>query len=239
MKQFTNFTPGQIVTIYTKPTRFRSFASSIIQAFGYTLSIMSSAALVLTAWPMIGNELSYRLEKDTVKTVATVESSSFDDLVVFDQEKIIYPASLEFGVVIPKIQVNSPVFANIDAADKSQYLEILKKGLAHAKGTYLPGQGGSVYIFGHSTDYVWNVSQINAQFYLLKELVEGDEVNVFFNNKRFRYKVTKKYVVGASDVSIMQPQRDKEILILQTCTPPGTTWKRLIVEAEPVSSFQL
>lgn len=144
----------------------------------------------------------------------------------------------QFQILIPKIGVNSRVIANVDAGSEKEYTEALKKGVAHAAGTNLPGepnsQTKSIFIFGHSTDGAWNISRYNALFYSLKDLVAGDDVTVWFWGREFKYKVTERKIVEATDTSFLAPQTEKDKLILQTCWPPGTAWKRLIVVAEPV-----
>jgi LPXTG-site transpeptidase (sortase) family protein len=68
----------------------------------------------------------------------------------------------------------------------------------------------------------------------LKNLTVGDPVIVFFENKRYNYTVSKVQVMEAEDVSLLtDAQTGGQKLVLQTCWPPGTTWKRLVVIAEP------
>ena len=40
--------------------------------------------------------------------------------------------------------------------------------------------------------------------------------------------------MAADDLSIVKDTHDQDVLILQTCYPPGTTWQRLLVLAEPI-----
>lgn len=151
--------------------------------------------------------------------------------------KILVPKSTQFGVLIPKIGANAPIFANIDPANESEFLPILQKGVAHAKGSVFPGVKGNTYLFAHSTDNFWDIGRYNAIFYLLKDLRTTDDIIVFFQNKRYNYKVVESRIVDAGDVSLLvnSQKQDKEQLILQTCWPPGTAWKRLLVIAEPSS----
>ena len=113
-----------------------------------------------------------------------------------------------------------------------------REGVAHALGTYFPGQGGNIYLFSHSTDNFWNVGRYNAIFYLLKELEKGDEVDLFLNGKRHIYRVTNKLVVDPTEIEYLTRQTNYEQLTLQTCWPPGTTFKRLIVLAVPEKDFR-
>jgi len=68
----------------------------------------------------------------------------------------------------------------------------------------------------------------------LKDLRKDDEIVIFYQNVRHNYKVTKTEITSSSDVSyIVHASTGKELLILQTCWPPGTAWQRLLVFAEP------
>ena len=147
------------------------------------------------------------------------------------------PASSEFGVVIPKIGVNSPVVAQVNANDASEYLPALKQGLAQAAGSAAPGNRGDIFIFGHSTDYAWNITQWNALFYNLKELEVGDKVYVYYQGEPRAYAVTDRAIYDPEDVSFLDPNNEQERLVLQTCWPPGTVLKRLVVFAEPVRTL--
>lgn len=150
------------------------------------------------------------------------------------------PASAEeiMSVRIPKIDAASVVIPNVDAGDPKTYMKALQKGVAHALGTGLPGVASeinrTIYLFAHSTSAPSLVRFYNAQFYLLYKLEPGDEIEVTFWRKQFRYRVTEKRIVPPSDVSFLTPQTEKEILVLATCWPPGTIEKRLLVLAEPV-----
>lgn len=143
-----------------------------------------------------------------------------------------------FSLSIPELNITSNVTANVDPGDEKSYGSALKKGIAHAAGTGLPGQleqNKTIYLFAHSTDAPWNIARYNAQFYGLKDAQEGQEITLRFWGKDTKYKITRTEIVPASDTTYLQPQTEKEQLILQTCYPPGTAWKRLIVVAEPIS----
>jgi sortase A len=160
---------------------------------------------------------------------------SFADVLLGAKEQILQPKDTSFSIVIPKIGASAKVFANIDPGNEDEFLPVLMQGVAHAKGTVFPGHQGNIYLFAHSTDNFWDVGRYNAVFYLLKDLQPGDEVIVFFQNKRHDYVITESKVVNPDDISgIVDAQKTgEEMLILQTCWPPGTTWQRLLVFAKP------
>ncbi len=160
--------------------------------------------------------------------------ANFADVLSGPKEQILIPIDPLFDILIPKIGANAKIFPNVDPSNPNIFLPILQRGVGHAAGTFFPGQAGNIYLFAHSTDNFWDVGRYNAIFYLLKDVKEGDDIVVFFQNVRHNYVVRKSTIIDPSEVSyITNAQTGKELLILQTCWPPGTAWQRLMVFAEP------
>lgn len=176
--------------------------------------------------------------KEPTPTPEAVKNTLFGQISGGDKVEFLEPVSSKFGIIIPKIGANAPIAPNIDAGNPDIYLAALKKGVAHAAGTVFPGVTGNIFLFAHSTDDFWNVGRYNAIFYLLKELEKGDEVDVFLNGKRHIYRVTNKLVVDPTEIEYLTRQTNYEQLTLQTCWPPGTTFKRLIVLAVPEKDYK-
>lgn len=175
-----------------------------------------------------------RRGKPEVQKLIKETSLSFADILSGPREQILIPIDPVFNILIPKIGANARVFPNVNPSDPDIFLPILQKGVAHAAGTFFPGQLGNIYLFAHSTDNFWDVGRYNAIFYLLKDLKKDDDIVIFSRNVRHNYKVTYTQIMSSSNVSyIARAQTGKELLILQTCWPPGTTWQRLLVFAEP------
>ncbi len=147
--------------------------------------------------------------------------------------EVLVPVDPEYSIVIPKIAANARVLSNINPVDENEYLTALQSGVAHAAGTAFPGENGHIFLFAHSTDYIWNVGSYNAVFYLLYKLEAGDEINIFYKGKRHVYSVTGKQLVDPTQVEYLTRKTNKEFITLQTCWPPGTTLKRMLVFAEP------
>lgn len=215
----------------------RNYGRLIVGLLGFGFSLV---VLFLFLLPVFRKEISYRLKKVFGQKTALAKDTQEGleiKINLTDQNSVKQnvPSSevKEFRLAIPKIGVDTTVFANVDVNDEEAYKEALVKGVAHAKGSYLPGQLGSSFIFGHSTDYPWNVGWMNAVFYLLKELERGDEVYVYYNGKRLDYLVTDKRIVEAEEVAFLKSRLSEERLILQTCWPPGTRLKRLLVICHP------
>ncbi len=160
--------------------------------------------------------------------------SLLDSIFSKNKDKVLIVGDTDFSILIPKIGASEKIIPNVDPDNPNEFHQALLEGVAHAKGTVFPGFAGNTYLFAHSTDNWWNVGSYNAVFYLLKDLEPGDDVIIFFENRRYNYVVTEKGIADPSEVSLLVDNRGtEEKLILQTCWPPGTTWKRLFIVAQP------
>lgn len=214
----------------------------LIRTIGNFLVLSTVVSLVFTFWPVIwafsrhsfDNLMGRRFEAAPVST----PTQSFGSLLgkVDPNVKILVPADPNFSIIVEKIGANAPVVANVDASSKEIYEKALARGVAHALGTSFPGQSGVSYFFAHSTDTIFNVPRYNAVFYLLWDINPQDKIVVFFNNRRYDYVVSETKITEPEDVSYFKLRTDEQLLVLQTCYPPGTTWKRFLVIARPAAS---
>jgi sortase A len=173
--------------------------------------------------------------KESNQSGAEVAKGGLSDLLSLNHVEILQPQDTQYSIVIPKIGANSRIIPNVNAGNEDEYLAALKVGVAQALGTANPGDNGNIFLFAHSADNIFDVGTYNAVFYLLYKLEKGDEVNVFYKNKRYVYKVTDKKIVDPTEVEYLTRKTDSELLTLQTCYPPGTTLKRLLVFAVPAN----
>lgn len=133
---------------------------------------------------------------------------------------------------IPAINVNAPITWKVNN-DPQSVSENLKNGLIQINGTGLPGEKGNIFITGHSSNYPWIQSEYNNVFALLNKVVVGDIVHLKYNNQDYLYKVNDIKVVKPDDLSPMK-QTNSSTLTLMTCTPVGTSLKRLIVTSRQI-----
>lgn len=162
------------------------------------------------------------------------KSPGFAGILAGNKEQILTPIDPLFSILIPKLGIDEKVFPNVDPNDPQQYLPVLQQGIAHAKGSVFPGESGTIYLFAHSADNWWDIEHYNAIFYTLNNLSVGDEIAVFFENRRYEYVVSQQIISDPQDVTYLTQQHGgSQQLVLQTCWPPGTTFKRLYVVAKP------
>lgn len=221
----------------------------LIRSIGNFLVLFAIFGVFATFGPSLYYETTFRVAqargvrytiseqkpgKVIVRTAGNAAEMTFADVLSGPKEKVLTPVDTNFALIIPKIGANAKIFPNVDPTDPEIFLPILKKGVAHAAGTFLPGQPGNIYLFAHSTDNFWDVGRYNAIFYLLKDLKINDDVVVFFQGERHDYVVNETKVINPTEISYLtNAKTGKERLILQTCWPPGTTWQRLLVFADP------
>lgn len=185
--------------------------SNILFSIAGGLLAVGLAILLLTFGPLATQELRY-----TAHVIS----------------KEIVPIDKNFGIVIPRLGANAHVIANVDPFDSRAYQYALTKGVAHARGTSVPGAKGNVFLFAHSSENFYEALQYNSVFYLLPKLANGDLIFLYYNKVKFTYVVTDKKFVDPKNVSYLQSKGDSQTLTLMTCWPPGTNHQRLLVFAE-------
>lgn len=170
--------------------------------------------------------------------LARIEPTPFVAPTISPGPLIETPQENIFEIQIPKILAGSKIIADVSPFNQEEYLKVLANDeVAQAKGSAFPGEGSgkTVYIFAHSTQQGLDMVRKNAVFYLLGELQNGDPIFVTYQGKVYTYRVYTQRVVNASQIEYLEyKDPDKEVLIMQTCWPIGTDWKRLLVFAELV-----
>lgn len=176
--------------------------------------------------PFVATEIQYTLRKS---------SSTIRQMILPQFSINTGPTNIpDNSIQIPSLYLNEPIIENVDANNPDKYNQALKQGVAHAIGTGEPGSDRIGYYFAHSSSWQW-VSQYNAVFYLLGNVNIGDTITIKHNNQTYDYEVSTKKITDPTYVSFLTDIYPKETIVLQTCWPPGTTLKRLLVFAQRVT----
>lgn len=248
---WVRFPPMALMKILKKLPSSEYFVILTLRTFGNFLILTSLFFISKTFYQPVREEVRYFVDQRRNKeyiVASAAEAPQVQQQIDLSKQKgefakaaqqkdveVLVPIDPDFSIVIPKIAANARIKPNVDASDKEAYLAALQDGVAHTDGTAFPGEPGHIFLFAHSTDYIWNVGTYNAVFYLLYKLENNDEINVFYRGQRYVYKVTGREVVDPSQVEYITRKTDKEFLTLQTCWPPGTTLKRILIFAERVA----
>lgn len=153
-------------------------------------------------------------------------------------------------LIIPVLNLNVPIVippnVSLLAEDWDQLeLDIqkaLEDGIVHYPGTARPGQAGNFFLTGHSSYYPWAAGSFKSVFARLPDLNVGDEYWVYYGGDRHRYVIREKNEVRPSTVSVLDQPTNKRLSTLMTCTPVGTTLRRLVLlaqEIDPLSGLPL
>jgi len=148
----------------------------------------------------------------------------------------------ENRLIIPKLNLNVPiVIPPYEALLREDWTQVesdiqqaLEKGIVHYPGTAKPGQAGNFFMTGHSSYYPWAPGNYKTVFARLHMLSEGDDYWVYYGGDKHRYIVRSVVEVKPSNVDVLDQPADRRLSTLMTCTPVGTTLRRLIVSAEEV-----
>jgi LPXTG-site transpeptidase (sortase) family protein len=124
---------------------------------------------------------------------------------------------------------------NVDSLNEEVYNEALKDGLAHFKGTPLPGDGGNSFVYGHSAvdSFFSNHPDDPETIFSRLEKVEiADTITIKKDGKILTYVVQKKKITEPDNFDVIVGTSRKETVTLMTCWPLGIGSKRLIVIGE-------
>ena len=116
------------------------------------------------------------------------------------------------------------------------FMQELENGVVRYPGSAKPGEEGNAFIFGHSSNNVWESGDYNDVFALLDHVTYDDEVVVYYGQEKYTYKIEAKDVISPGDVSVLQSNpEDTSSITLMTCWPIGTTLNRLVLTGKLIS----
>ena len=183
---------------------------------GKILKVLGKIILILLAFSFLGTWEPNKLPKQVLAEQNLQSGIQYDD----------------FHLIIPKLNLQAPIIADVDGQNKKIYFKALENGVAHFKGTAKPGEGSNIFIFGHSSFYPWSPGDYKEIFRSLENLQENDEIIIWHQKKEYKYYVFETKVVDPDEVKFLKPTTQEQVTLM-TCVPPGTTLKRLIIIGKP------
>src|SRR5258708_2247071 len=128
----------------------------IIRSVGNFLLLFAFYGVIATFGPVLSYDVQFQIAQAlgihyTVETTAATSgnqiSPGFASLLSGQTQQVLVAPDTSFSVVIPKIGAASVVYPNVDVNNESEFLSVLQKGVAHAKGSVFPGVKGTTYLF--------------------------------------------------------------------------------------------
>ncbi len=140
-----------------------------------------------------------------------------------NRDEVVFPTEGEtFGkILIPDVGIDASMIYGDD-------IKNMKKGVEVYSGTYLPGQGRTVLIGGHTTTH----------FRTLKDVKAGQQVEIRTNYGTYIYEITGSRTTRYDDTSAYDLTKQEDNLIMYTChrvAGVGATPYRVFVYAKFVS----
>lgn len=135
---------------------------------------------------------------------------------------------------VPAPEKNTLVIADIGVHGiiyEGDKVETMNKGIWRRPHSSDPTRGGNTVLVAHRYLYTSGPDT----FYHLPKVDIGKHIILYWNGKKYEYKVFETKVVDPDEVEIEKDTLEPT-LTLYTCTPLWTSAKRFVVRAKPVSA---
>lgn len=140
-------------------------------------------------------------------------------------------------LVIDALGISAPiVFGTPD--DTDAVYQQLENGVVHYSTSAKPGNPGTAIMLGHSSAYPWYKGDYGAVFALLSRLKLGDRFYIQYSDGRtFVYEMKESVVFNPftdqERLDVLENRPGSNVILL-SCYPVGTNYKRIAVLAERV-----
>lgn len=194
-----------------------------------------SLAIACFAWGAytIYDQYSYQQEAEQLFQQTTQVQSAQDEVVVqpehgsrVEPEAAPKQKPLLSTIKRPVAKLNIPRLGVAGYVEDGLDNGTLRRAIGHAAWSAKPGQSGNVVLAAHRDSF----------FSGLRGIKLGDMVTLQdADTKKYRYQVTKVFVVNPEDTWVMQPIAERKMLTLITCYPfsfIGHAPQRLIVQGQ-------
>jgi LPXTG-site transpeptidase (sortase) family protein len=172
-------------------------------------------------------------EENSIQSVLSEQLEEMTEIYPHEM-RLEVPKVFEGTIPIKDVDIEQFNFADLyESENKIQ--ESLREGVVHYPFTAAPEQYGNVFVTGHSSYSPWDPGKYKEIFALLHKLEVGDQYFIYSKGKKYSYEVMEIFEIQPSDISVLEQPTDRKISTLMTCTPVGTTLRRLIVRADLVA----
>lgn len=134
-------------------------------------------------------------------------------------------------LAIPKLRIQAPIIET--ELDEKNIDKNLERGIVRWPTSDAPGTGGAAILLGHSSAPRSYRGAYGKVFSLLDKLEVGDAITITTQEGTLQYRVRDRIIVDPkqTDEWVLQLRDTRETLILVSCWPVGTNWKRIAVRA--------
>lgn len=235
----------EIAKSYFSPEALETTKNSMYASINSASIVKNEWELELSEEKEIQNQIQLEQKIDIVKNKTY---HSMEKIVWFNEE---IPLNIEITpyenrIVIPKIWKNIPL---IDVEQKNVkdvkeleevFMQQLVNWIVRYPWSAKPWDVWNSFIFWHSSNFPWLEWKYNDVFALLDKVEYNDEIIVYYNQKKYTYKIKTKKVVRPWNTNVLKWDEWKKEISIMTCWPVWTTLNRLIVmwELENVTNSE-
>jgi sortase A len=220
----------------------------VVRLFGLGVSVIGLLGTLYVFFPVLSwqlylqpafasNDITSPIPQTKIVNASTWESlleqtmhlgQNFDDAKNWFSKNAmqsnVTPSLAQYSISIPKLKITDATVSTVD--------DDLGSHLVNFQGTALPPDKGNAVIFGHSTlPQLYNPKDYHTIFAYAHTLKVGDDILVNADHVQYKYVINAITIVNPDDTSVLAQSYDNSYLTIITCTPPGTTWKRLIIKS--------
>lgn len=141
---------------------------------------------------------------------------------------------------VKEYKLTIPSQGIVDAKVSADDFDLSKHLVQYFTTSENPIEKGTSVIFGHSTLPQWfDPTDYKTIFAKLHTLKNGDSFSITVDDKKYTYKIFSISITDPKDPNIFSQSFDNSYITLITCTPPGTTWKRLVVRSSLIEESSI
>jgi len=142
-------------------------------------------------------------------------------------------------IISEEINLSAPIVESElkDKGEEGIFAEELKNGVVKYPSSANPGERGTVFLFGHTSQEYREKNPYGTIFRNLPSLKNGHIVELVREGKLYKYEVIETVIVTPKKVNetyLSYAKKGGEYLVLMGCYPIGRTDKRMMVFAKRV-----
>ncbi len=167
------------------------------------------------------------------KTAEIKTSEQKQEPIEINESEIIFPYSEKNNFIeIPSINIEAPIVFS-ENADPEDLEKLLDEGVVHFPKSVLPLENGTTILLGHSAPFGWPKIKHDWVFSDVVKLEKGDEIIIYFDNKKITYYVTDTiFLEKGEEIPEKDLTNSQNYLIIISCWPPGKDSKRIAIMSE-------
>lgn len=142
------------------------------------------------------------------------------------------------GIIAPAAGISAPIVFP-EETGLAVLNDALMRGVVHYPGSAMPGEKGTVFLFGHSTGLAAVRNRNFEAFNRLPELAAGDVIRLAYAGREHWYRVRSVELKLTDAAAVDLAPASERLLVLTTCNVFGGKDDRFIVTAEFVGSYPL